>query len=130
MTAAQMDAHRYLREIVDPTIAEFENDQLSVRVALIACVMTFHAIDYLEGSRQNFRRESGDFSLIDRIAHAAKHRQTDGREALKAQDIVTRPPAIWGQAVFDLSRWDDAIGGVTVGFALWGEPHDIFEDRA
>jgi hypothetical protein len=27
-----------------------------------------------------------------------------------AADVIERPPASWGKAVWGLSRWDDAIG--------------------
>jgi hypothetical protein len=41
------DLERYLTEIVQPTIDDFTNDPLSVRLAFIACVVTFHSVDYL-----------------------------------------------------------------------------------
>jgi hypothetical protein len=28
--------------------------------------------------------------------------------------LIPRPPGVWGQAVWDLSRWDDPTGGVTL----------------
>jgi hypothetical protein len=33
---------------------------------------------------------------------------------LKADDVIPRPPAFWGQMVWGLSRWNDANGGVTL----------------
>jgi hypothetical protein len=120
-----MDANRYMTEIVEPTISDFEANPTSVRHAFLACVVTFHSIDYLtypkkSGSRRkSFRKNSPEFATVDRIAHAFKHvHGGDDREAhfqpLKAADVIERPPASWGKAVSGLTRWGDAIGGVTI----------------
>src|SRR5262249_27877319 len=77
-----MDLNQYLDEIVEPTIAEFVENPTSRSHAFLACVTTFHAIDYLAASgntpntgnlRQRFREESGEFAVVDRVAHAFKH---------------------------------------------------------
>jgi hypothetical protein len=117
------DLERYLNDVVDPTIRDFEQHPTSVRHAFIACVVTYHGVDYLAHPRkwsadlrQKFRRESLDFDLVDDVAHAFKHvvvkRQDPNVKA--AAEVISRPPFIWGEAVWDLSRWDDAIGGVTL----------------
>jgi hypothetical protein len=120
-----MDAQEYITKIVEPTIKDFEENPVSVRHAFLACVVVFHSIDYLGGSkstsqlRQKFRKASKDFALIDRIAHALKHVKT-GHEASKdiqplaASEVILRPPAFWGVAVWGLSRWNDSTGGVTI----------------
>jgi hypothetical protein len=120
-----MDAARYIAEIVEPTIADFEANPISVRHAFLACVATYHCIAYLcdaesEASRrQEFREASKDFALVDRLAHAMKHARTGHERSkhiqpLAAGDVMSRPPAFWDVAVWDLSRWDDPAGGVTV----------------
>lgn len=121
-----MDAKQYADEIVNPTIAEFENDPRSRRRAFLACVATFHLIDYIayparpkQGLREDFRRESPAFAAVDRYAHAFKHTETGHPnnpliQPLEAGQVIERPPAIWGQMVWDLSRWDDAAGSVTI----------------
>jgi hypothetical protein len=117
------DLARYLDAFVEPTIKDFESNPTSPRHAFLACVATFHAVDYLEFPRrrssqllQQFRRESPDFAIIDNVAHAFKHVQAGDRAnpRLKAAEVIARPPAVWGQMVWDLSRWDDALGGVTL----------------
>jgi hypothetical protein len=40
------DLERYLKDIVEPTIKDFKDNPASVRHAFLACVATFHAIDY------------------------------------------------------------------------------------
>jgi hypothetical protein len=116
-----MDANRYMTEIVEPTISDFEANPTSVRHAFLACVVTFHSIDYLpnkSANHQSFRKESPEFTTVDRIAHAFKHVKTGHVQSiikpLKAGDVIERPPAKWGEGVWGLSRWNDAIGGVTV----------------
>ena len=42
------------------------------------------------------------------------HPQSAHRQPLKVEDVIERPPAIWDKAVWDLSRWGDAVGGVTI----------------
>jgi hypothetical protein len=118
------DARRYLNDIVEPTIKDFEDNRTSVRHAVVACIVAFHTVDYIGRAigkfpahlRQVFRNESGDFGVVDDVAHAVKHVSVGPRENpdLKAVEIISRPPAFWGQAVWDLSSWDDADGGVTL----------------
>jgi hypothetical protein len=58
------DFVRYLEEIVEPTIADFEQNARSVRHAFLACVTVFHAVDYLafpgtsRGTREDFSPSS------------------------------------------------------------------------
>jgi hypothetical protein len=126
-----MDANRYMTEIVEPTISDFEANPTSVRHAFLACVVTFHSIDYLpkkSANRGSFRKESPEFSTVDRIAHAFKHVETGHVQSdikpLKAGDVIERPPAKWSEGVWGLSRWNDAIGGVTVKNE---HDHDLLE---
>jgi hypothetical protein len=114
------DLERYLRDFVDPTIADLEANPTSVRHMFLACVVVFHAIDYLahpsssRSLRNRFRLESREFAIIDRVAHAFKHVTTRGLEPLHASEVISRPPAVFDHAVFDLSQWDDSTGGVTL----------------
>jgi hypothetical protein len=133
------DLLKYLDDTVEPTIKDLEKNPRSVRHAFLACVTTFHAIDYLEHPRrspsklrQEFRRRSQDFAIVDRVAHAFKHVRTGHptspqNRPLTSAEVISRPPAIWGETHWDLSRWDDAAGGVTIDtptrgrFATGGE---------
>jgi hypothetical protein len=120
-----MDANRYMTKIVEPTISDFEVNPTSVRHAFLACVVTYHSLDYFTHPKkaasrlQSFRKKSPEFATVYRIAHAFKHVQTGNIKSalvqpLKAEDVIERPPANWGEAVWDLSRWGDATGGVTI----------------
>jgi hypothetical protein len=116
------DLQRFIREIVDPTVAEFGRHPASVRHGFLACVVTCHAADYLgypkkrDAVRQAWRKESPDFELVDRVAHAFKHVESDGDTRkgvrLKAKHVTSRPPAIFGQMKFGVSLFGDPVGAV------------------
>lgn len=110
-----MDALEYLDTIVAPTISEFERETTCRRRAFLACLVTFHTIDYLAapkrsaGMRGRFREQSQEFLLIDRVAHALKHVKADALKspdmpALFVSEIASRPPARLGQMRLGLSR--------------------------
>jgi hypothetical protein len=117
------DMLRYLDEVAEPTIKDFEENPTSVRHAFLACVATFHAIDYLAYPRkrpatlrQQFGRRSPDFKTVDEVAHAFKHvvAGNPAEPKLKAAEVISRPPAFLGVMVFGLSRLNDLHGGVTL----------------
>jgi hypothetical protein len=66
--------------------------------------------------RRAFRQESPAFDTVDRVAHAFKHKETSDPtlKSLSADQVIERPPAVWGTAVWGLSRYDDATGGATI----------------
>jgi hypothetical protein len=112
------DAVAYLDDFVEPTILDFQQHPASRRHAFIACVVTFHCIDYLtpvrgerRKLREQFRRTSEDFSIVDRVAHAFKHMNSDWRQ-LHYKEVFERPPARSGVAQCGLSRAGDTDGRV------------------
>jgi hypothetical protein len=113
------DLRRYLEQFVEPTIADFERDPSSVRLAFIACVATFHSVDYLAHPRkpatlrQQWNRRSKAFAIIDDIAHAFKHMKAGNPVSpdLRAKEVVSMPAA-FDVAVFDASTFD--VGSVTL----------------
>ena len=119
------DAEQYFAEIVEPTISDFEANPRSPRHAFLACVCISHTVDYLAHPRdprtlrQQFCGMSPDFKLVDRVAHAFKHvvnghPSSPDRPPLDSREVIDRPPAFWGTMVWNLSRWNDRIGGVTI----------------
>ncbi len=119
---------QYLDEIVEPTIKDFEEYPTSVRHAFLACVATFHSVDYLAydgrrrtprkgragNLRKTFEKESVDFNRVDKIAHAFKHVVSHGKEKIRATEVISRPPGRAGVARAGLSRVGDPYGGVTL----------------
>src|SRR5260370_31325747 len=71
------DLRRYLEEFVEPTIADFEKDPASVRRAFLACVATFHSVDYLahprkpQQLRQKWKRAAKAFTVVHDLPHAS-----------------------------------------------------------
>jgi gamma-glutamyl phosphate reductase len=122
------DAKSYIEEIVDPTIADFRDHPASRRHAFLACVVTFHCIDYImhpkksKNLRRLFRKENLDFATVDRVAHAVKHVRSDGdsksseiqTRSLHVTSIFERPPALAGVMQCGLSRFGDFQGGVEI----------------
>jgi hypothetical protein len=116
------DLERYLDEIVEPTIKDLEANRTSVRHTFLACVVVFHAVDHLaypkrsRALREQFNQESRAFAVVDDIAHAFKHvvAGNPGNPDLTASEVISRPAAFWGVMAWDLSRWDDPVGGVTL----------------
>ena len=79
---------RYLEIIVDPTFDDFYSNRSSVRLAYLACVAIFHAVDRAAEEngtssahlRQVWGKESQQFKLVDILAHHFKHvRSSDER---------------------------------------------------
>jgi hypothetical protein len=119
MGGQSVEAEKYLAEIVEPTILDFEQNPTSLRHAFLASVATFHTIDYIGGSRQIFRNESSHFKNIDRVAHAYKHVQVGKPDDPKTQplnvdEVIRRSPASIGEFTIGISRIGDPVGGVTL----------------
>ena len=117
------DLVRYLNEIIEPTVKDFEEHPTSVRHAFLACIAVFHAVDYRAypkpsaGLRQQYRTLSPEFALVDKLAHAFKHVITGKREKpdLKAAEVIPRTPMAYGvSGAYGLSRYGDFVGGVTL----------------
>jgi hypothetical protein len=115
------DMLRYLDEIAEPTIRDFEEHPTSRRHAFLACVAVYHAIDYLALPRKahtllgRFRGRSPDFHIVDQVAHAFKHViGKRGAPDLRMGNVIPRPAAFCGVMVAGLSRLNDKRGGVTL----------------
>jgi len=88
-----------------------------------------HTVDYIEypkkntgNRRKDFRKESNEFAIVDRVAHAFKHvkswdHNNQNNQPLFVKHVYSRPPARCGVMQCGLSRLVDTTGGV----ALWGE---------
>jgi hypothetical protein len=116
------DLERYLEEIVEPTVQDFERHPTSVRHAFLACVATFHAVDYMahprrpQTLRQQWKGQSEAFGRVDEVAHALKHVAThrQNKSRLIARSIISRPPAVAGAMECGLSLIGDVTGAVTL----------------
>lgn len=119
------EAESYLRNIVDQTISDFEKHPTSRRHAFLACLVTFHCIDYLAfpgksgNLRKQFKNESMDFALVDRVTHAFKHVESGSPESaqnrpLRVAAVFERPPRRAGIMQAGLSRLGDPVGGVGI----------------
>jgi len=93
------DILRYLEEIVEPTVKDFEEHPASRRHAFLACVTVFHGVDYLvypktskrERLRGKFRGQSPDFAIVDDVSHAFRHVEAGKKPNLKSDNVISRP---------------------------------------
>jgi hypothetical protein len=93
------DMLRYLEEIVEPTVKDFEEHPTSRRHAFLACVAVFHGVDYLVYPKKSkraklrgkFRSQSPDFAIVDDVSHAFRHVEAGKKPNLKADDVISRP---------------------------------------
>ena len=128
-----MTPAEYATEIVIPTVREFRDDPQSRRRAYMACMVTYHIGDYLVKAGvpktripPAMRASGGGFDVVQAICNATKHSGHGHPHAVPFSpgDDYDRPPAVWDEAVFDVTIWDDAMGGREISVA--GSGVDIY----
>jgi hypothetical protein len=130
MTPAQ-----FATEIVVPTVREFRENRRSRRHAYLACFAAYHLKDYLKkaGADAEFAMKlhggSRCFEAVRAVCIAAKHVEFAGARSehisFKSGEDYDRPPAVWDQLQWDLSRWGDEHGGREIAPELGGL--DLYE---
>ncbi len=128
-----MTPAEYMDEIVIPTLREFRDERRSRRRAYLACIAVFHVKDHLKkaGEKDVEKTMSATcgvaFDVVRGVCNGTKHVGTDERHvvAFRAGDDSDRPPAILGELVLDVSRFDDAHGGRDVRHG--DERFDVYE---
>jgi hypothetical protein len=104
---------RYLEVIVDPTFDDFHANRTSLRLAYLAAVAIFHAVDRAAEEddirsanlRQLWCNESLEFKLVDIIAHHFKHVQSSDEKV---------PPTRPGLPIGHALGFDDSGEGMDV----------------
>src|SRR5271165_4415208 len=77
-----MTPEEYMRDILQPTIKDLVQNRTSKRHAFLACVATYHMIDYLCGKRRKavlrgeYRLQSAAFAAVDRITNGRAEAQS------------------------------------------------------
>jgi len=127
LSGNEMTPEVYMREIVEPTIKDLVQNRASKRQAFLACVVTYHMIDYLCGKRRKavlrgeYRAQSAAFAAVDRIAHGRVDAQPGPkRSALR----VAETPADSSAAFAEGNSKIDALGDARAA-KLPGEGADI-----
>lgn len=99
----------YLEQIVEPTFREYELNPGSARLAFLACVATFHAVDRASYPRKvatlraKWRKECVEFSVVDMVAHHFKHVRSSNERI-----PVNRPGIPFSSVVFRNSQRESA----------------------
>lgn len=87
-----MTPNDYSRNIVVPTVQEFINEPLDIRRMYLACVTTYHIVDYLDprdpkSIEQRVAKVCGhDMQIVYEICIGAKHAVPRKRGQFKAGD--------------------------------------------
>ena len=123
----------YMNEIVVATLRDFRDDRRSRRQAYLACIAVFHLKDHLKkvGVQSVENRMRGTcgiaFDVVRGVCNGTKHVETSAKHvvAFRVGDDTDRPPGVWDEAVWDVSRFDDADGGREVQHGV--ERHDVYE---
>ncbi len=113
-----MTPAEYVSEIVLPTVREFRNERRSRRRAYLACIVTFHVKDHLietgEAKAEDVMRAvEPAFAIIRDVCNGTKHVEAKFRPTIpfRVGADRDRPPAIWDEMEWDVSHWDDLVGG-------------------
>jgi hypothetical protein len=120
-----MKPSEYFRDLVEPTIAEFEKEPESVRRAYAACVFTYHFADAAAVHSGRKSHQIADeltgmtpaFGLVRDIANLTKHLVLDpkrpgnkGRPLPRMPDTHVGPEAAFTDGTFfsDGTSWSDS----------------------
>src|SRR5262245_48634145 len=116
-----MTPAEYATTIVIPTISEFQANRRDPRCAYLACMATYHLYDHLKaaGHRDAWAKmrtaRPTEFEVLQAVCNGTKHsRDTKTSIGFAPGDERDRRPAIWGEAIWDVSRFDDEIGGLEI----------------
>jgi hypothetical protein len=119
-----MSPSEYFEIIVEPTLKEYFENQTDYRKCIISCIVIIHIHDYLKHAGYDVKSttKSYFYNIANRcpealdvywVAIAGKHAVPDDKSIdIRPESLIERPPMVWGEAVFGLSRWDDEYGGL------------------
>lgn len=117
-----MTPEEYMREVLEPTIKDLVQNRASKRHAFLACVATYHTIDYLCGKRRKtvlrgeYRAQSAAFAAVDRIAHG----RADAQPGPKRSEALPDSSAAFAEGNSKINAPGDARAA-----RLRGEGADI-----
>jgi hypothetical protein len=123
-----ISAYRYYTEIVKPTVDEFFKSNKDLRLAMLACTVTLHVIDYVAQNKAS-DANVGDsevralkakakahfaFEVVEGFALASKHCSLSRRPGFDSGKHMVAYPSFAGVAVLGATFLGDIIGGITV----------------
>ncbi|MEG6510197.1 hypothetical protein V6C03_14600 [Methyloligella sp. 2.7D] len=128
-----IEANRYYEQIVKPTVEDFVKSNRDLRLGMLACMATFHVVDYVFQNRildakkadQEARRfcdkmqkqNNNAFEIVRGFALASKHCRLSRTDSLQGFDSGrTRPtyPSIAGVMRTGATYIGDTEGGLLV----------------
>ncbi|MDQ0419912.1 hypothetical protein J2045_000925 [Peteryoungia aggregata LMG 23059] len=118
-----MTPRDYLKEILLPTLEDYEEDFRSRRKGYLACIVMCHLSDYLEKAGASKVQDTmrslctAAWNVVHAVAIGAKHMdnlKNPNPIKFTAGSDVFRPPARAGVMVCGWSRLGDADGGMEI----------------
>jgi hypothetical protein len=129
-----ISAFRYYTEIVKPTVEEFFRNNKDLRLAMLACTVTLHVIDYVAQNKASNAREGQKeaealkakartqfcFKVVEGFALASKHCSLSSQPGFDSGKHMVAYPSFAGVAVAGATFLGDEIGGITVHWTELG----------
>ncbi len=123
-----ISAREYYNQIVRPTVDEFFGNNKDLRLAMLACTVTLHLLDYIgqngaENAKQGDKKVNGlkkaaqdqfAFKVVEGFALASKHCNVASLPGFDSGQHMVAYPAVCGVARCGGSFLGDTVGGVTV----------------
>lgn len=118
-----MTPKQYMAEMVLPTLEEYVAETSSRRRAYLACIVTYHMVDYLKAAgikdpEADMRANcEAAWRLVKGVANGSKHQQsTKQRNQMPflAGSDQYRPPAVVGELECGFSELGDHEGSIMV----------------
>jgi len=94
-----MNAQQYFTDVVVPTYKEFEQDRQSTRRALLAALVLYHLLDYVNADKRGTkgklgallaetRKRCASFQVVEAIANGTKHVEVRGPDRFSPDAIA------------------------------------------
>ena len=102
----------YLKKFVDPTYGDFKRSPRSERLAFLACVAAYHAIDraaYPRSAgnlRKKWAKECPQFVVVDMVAHHFKHVGSDFEKAPRKKDTIPLAGLVFGHGTYNTAAYN------------------------
>ncbi|HCL65149.1 MAG TPA: hypothetical protein DIC56_09980 [Rhizobium sp.] len=118
-----MTPKEYMKEILLPTLSEYEEDTQSRRRAYLACIVVYHLSDYLKKAgadnpaKKMCNQCTTAWNVVHAVAIGAKHRDNaENKNPLKftAGSDAYRPPARAGLLECGWSILGDHEGSIVI----------------
>ena len=129
-----ISARQYYVQIAKPTVDDFLRNNKDLRLAMLACAVTLHVVDYVGQNRannvkdgdktvkalKNKARQQFAFEVVEGFALASKHCNLSSRPGFDSGEHMVAYHSFAGVMRAGESYLGDTIGGITVRWTKIG----------